>query len=172
MYQQAKKNHNLANPILPKVLYIPRGAGKSTILMHESARTRFVMVVRSDQFKWHIEREAKYLQLDIPEPITFEQFINKDYNRRSIKGFLIDDVQDLLKLIAGPIPIVTIAVNNDNDFDERDPSINDEEECQAINELHDQARMIPCIFPAPYGTANEIDVSKLRDNPNHYNKKG
>jgi len=118
MYQPAKKNTCLSYPIMPKVLYLPAGAGKTTLLIKESAATGFTMVVRDERFAQHIKREAKYKGLDIPDPITYHEFIQWDYKGKSITGFLIDDVADLLKSLAGIIPIATITIRTENDFEE------------------------------------------------------
>lgn len=117
MYQPAK-DPRLSTPVIPKVLYLPRAAGKTTMLMHESSEFGYVMVVRDYHVKLYIMREAKYAGYDIPEPITYIEFINYHWVGRHIKGFLVDDVSDLVQDIARAVPVVTITLRNNNDYEE------------------------------------------------------
>ncbi len=81
-----------------KIIITERGGGKTTILMRESARTGY-HIVCSPVTLDYILSLASSEGRRIPRPITFDEFINKDYNGKSIKGFIIDDADLLLQTL-------------------------------------------------------------------------
>lgn len=76
------------------------GTGKTKALIEESAKTRAYIVCPSLGRANDIQKFARELGLDIPLPITYGEFIGRDYSPSGISGFLIDDVEMLLQRIS------------------------------------------------------------------------
>lgn len=93
-----------------------RGTGKSTLLLKESALNGFTIVTLSQSFIKYLIADARTFKLTIPKPISFRDFINGNYDKSTIKGFLIDDVNLLLKDLA-TVEIYGMVVNIDRDYD-------------------------------------------------------
>jgi hypothetical protein len=56
-----------------------------------------------------IQIEAEKMGLQIPFPISYFEFLRKDYCRKGIKGFLIDDADVFLQSLSA-VPINSITV--------------------------------------------------------------
>jgi hypothetical protein len=94
-----------------RIIVLPRGTGKTSILIRESARTGFYIVCLSQDECSRIQREAMELNLKIPFPITHQEFIKGSYNAQGVKGLLIDNADILLERMA-KAPIHTITLSN------------------------------------------------------------
>ena len=86
----------------------PRGDGKTTDLIHMSHETGAYIVCRSQETCSMISAMAREQNLDIPFPITYQEFLDGKYGMW-ISGFLIDDVDELLqRLSRAPIAAITM----------------------------------------------------------------
>jgi hypothetical protein len=92
-----------------------RNTGKTTELIKMSAEKGFYIVCKNQSEASNIAIKALDLDLQIPFPITYEEFINKDYYPRGIRGFLIDNVEMLLlRLTNVNIEAITMNIDDSN----------------------------------------------------------
>jgi len=96
-----------------------KGHGKTEELMRLSAENWHHMVVRDQAEVDRIWGLARDKDIDIPQPITFDQFMGGHYGT-GIKGFLIDNADFLLRAITGP-PIMAISMTDDGRPDKAPP---------------------------------------------------
>lgn len=87
-----------------------RGTGKSTWLLHESARTMQYIVCSHHAVATSLVRAAQNLGLDIPFPLTYEDFLQHRYYGKGIKGFLIDDAESLFQHISGSVSVTAVVL--------------------------------------------------------------
>lgn len=88
------------------VIYKEKRSGKTNELIKLSEETGYTIVCSN--LKEALINSKKGI---IPFPITFDDFINKNYYGKGIKGFLIDDVDHLLRYLTDyiiPIGCITI----------------------------------------------------------------
>ena len=86
-----------------------RGAGKTTALIHQSAKTYFYIVTRNHETAHAIFQQASALGLKIPFPLTYGEFIEHRYYGAGVRGILIDDADELLQSMANvPIHAITL----------------------------------------------------------------
>ena len=94
-----------------KVYSAERGAGKTTMLIEESARTGAIIVVSSYPMVNYTMVLAMRLNLDIPEPITVTNYLKAlvrgGLNRE--QKYLIDDLHEMLSQMN--VEAATIDVN-------------------------------------------------------------
>jgi len=72
-----------------------RGHGKTSNLIYLSAHTGNVIVCEDP---WFVKLKAKELQLEIPEPISFQDLIRQKVNS---SGIYIDELSIALKRLFG-----------------------------------------------------------------------
>jgi hypothetical protein len=90
-------------------IIMKRWHGKTTQLIKESASSGDYIVCHNQNEAKVIADKAKKLELDIPFPITYLDFIEKRYSGKNISGFLIDNADLFLqKLTNVPINGITI----------------------------------------------------------------
>lgn len=105
-----KKN---ISKIIMKIFLAPRGGGKTTFLIRESAKTQDIIVCENNFVANSIKRIAFNMGLEIPTPITYSDFTKQNTHGKKISGFLIDNVDVLLQqLTRTPIKIVTMSSND------------------------------------------------------------
>jgi hypothetical protein len=97
-----------------KVVAQPRQSGKTAELIRESAE-RFVYIVCFDRREAdRVWRTSLQMKLDIPNPITWEDFLEKRYHAPGIRGFLFDNLDAMILRMAGGIPIHTVTLTTDS----------------------------------------------------------
>lgn len=90
-----------------------RASGKTTELIKKSAETGDYIVCYSLDQATNIQFRAKEMGLNIPFPISFREFINGEYGRNNIKGFLIDDLDCCLQQLTNvPINAITMSIED------------------------------------------------------------
>jgi len=87
-----------------------RASGKTTEAIKESTEKWFYIVCPTMKYAQNISYMAKKMQLDIPHPITIDEFINRKYYGKGIKGFIFDDLDTSLQIITS-VHIETIILN-------------------------------------------------------------
>jgi hypothetical protein len=95
-----------------EVIQLKRNRGKTHQLILESIESGNTIVCCNEMQKRNIIRrvEIDFPNDSIPEPFTFNDFLEKKYRgRRDIKGFLIDNL-DLLFEVMTPIPILAVTL--------------------------------------------------------------
>lgn len=93
-----------------KKILTPRATGKTHSLIVESAKTGSYIVCANKIESERIKQRARELELSIPQPITYSEFLRKQYYGAGIKGFLIDNADRLLQAMT-PVPVHTITMN-------------------------------------------------------------
>lgn len=93
-----------------KVYVRPRAAGKTHELIKLAAEERLVIVSANVEMVRVVERRAREMGLDIPQPLSFRQLTSGAHRGRAIKGFAFDDAELCLQQIAGPVPVAAISM--------------------------------------------------------------
>lgn len=89
-----------------------RQTGKTTKLIERSAETHYYIVVSTHREACRVRDMAMDMGLDIPLPLTYDEFLRGEYHPDGVGGLLIDNVDLLLKrLIVGGANIDTITLN-------------------------------------------------------------
>lgn len=92
-----------------KKIILGEYAGKTKQLIEMSSKDWLYIVCMDDKEVERISSFANELGLDIPFPITFNEFKNSFYYGKHIKGFLIDNADMLLKTLTRvPIKAITM----------------------------------------------------------------
>ena len=100
---------------MKKILGV-RASGLTTELVKKSSETGAYIVCHYAAVS-SIEESARAMDLKIPQPITYDEFINKKYEGKTIKGFLIDDADYLLKTMTSvEIDVITMTITEDDDL--------------------------------------------------------
>jgi hypothetical protein len=98
------------------VIARPRGSGKTTELIKMSAKNWIYIVVKDHRTAYRTMEMAKRMELEIPFPLTFEEYINGQFSI-TISKVLIDDAEFLLQEVAGrrrpTIQAITISTGTD-----------------------------------------------------------
>jgi len=87
-----------------------RGCGKTTNLIFEASKTKKCIVCLNKRTANFIKIKSYKMKLNIIEPITHQEFIDKKYLGKRIDGFMIDDSDLLLENMSNGIPIDTITL--------------------------------------------------------------
>lgn len=95
-------------------IILPRGGGKTDRLIRASASTGCYIVCQSQDEAHVIQSRAMELELSIPLPISFDEFIRQEYYGFRMKGFLIDNLDLLIQKIAGRVPVIAVTLTNDS----------------------------------------------------------
>lgn len=106
-----------------KVIAKPRRCGKTTELIKLSNEHWHYIVCSDRQRVQSTAQLAQELEVDIPFPITMEEFVQGRFcaaqgpTGPGIRGFLLDDIQDWLRRFAREVPITAIAVTVEEEND-------------------------------------------------------
>jgi hypothetical protein len=82
-----------------KIIMGGRASGKTTEVIKESAEKGFYIVCPTIRHAQSIFCKAKEMGLNIPYPLTIEEFIDRKYYGKNIKGFIFDDLDTSLQII-------------------------------------------------------------------------
>ena len=94
-----------------KIIIQERATGKTTELIKMSAKTGDTIVCIHWAAVHHTKGLANSLCLQIPEPITFSNLINGNFDKKNTKGFLIDDLNQAIENFSFEVPINAIVIN-------------------------------------------------------------
>jgi len=93
-----------------KIIFRPRRAGKTTDLIKECSEKGGYMVCHNYEEAHRVFKLAKDMGLNIPLPITYAQFVNKEYYGIGVKSFHIDNIDMLITYISSvPVETITLA---------------------------------------------------------------
>lgn len=95
------------------VIKKPRG-GKTTELIKLSSQSHAYIVCMNTQESARIQRQAQEMNLKIPFPITFDEFLQGKFYKAGVKGFLIDNVELLLQSIGRGVPVLACSLSSEN----------------------------------------------------------
>lgn len=82
-----------------KTIFGDRRTGKTTTAINLSSDTGAYIVCSDMKQATNIARMANEMKLKIPFPLTFHEFLEKQYYGEGIKSFIIDDLENLLRCI-------------------------------------------------------------------------
>lgn len=103
-----------------KIISRPRQSGKTTELIKLASKGRYKLIVCLNQrdvdrvWKLILDlKKKKVIKNTPPQPITHQQFLDGCYARgMNIEAFLIDEIQELLKLLTPTeIEAITLTEN-------------------------------------------------------------
>jgi len=97
-----------------KIIIRPRRMGKTTELIKQSGKEWKYIVCHSHQEAIRIQEQARRINIKIPLPITYQEFLAKEYYGKRIKGFLIDNIDFLLQYIS-IVKIDTITLTKEDE---------------------------------------------------------
>ncbi|MBT9166751.1 MAG: hypothetical protein DDT19_00075 [Syntrophomonadaceae bacterium] len=97
-----------------KIIYRPRGKGKTTELIKLASEGRYKLIIcPSRDESQRIFRLAQELKMKIPFPITYREFLAGQYALgRNIEELLIDNVELFLQYLT-PIKIGAISITKE-----------------------------------------------------------
>ena len=94
-----------------KVIARPRQGGKTTDLVKLAAE-EFLYVVCPDQAQvFYVARMARDMGLDIPVPLTWEDFTEGTYNGRGVRGFVIDNLDMCIQQMT-TVPVRAVSLTD------------------------------------------------------------
>ena len=100
------------------IIYKGRGKGKTTELIKMSAEKNLYILVADRNRQREVFNLARDLNLNIPFPITVEDYFRSDKLRGSfINTILIDDADYILQQIFNTVVIDTITITNKENKD-------------------------------------------------------
>jgi DNA-binding MurR/RpiR family transcriptional regulator len=94
--------------------FLPRGTGKTTTLIQMAAETGATIVCFSNKECSRVANEALRAGYIIAMPISYDEFINKRYHSIGIKGFLIDNAEQVLQAMTD-VRILAISATADKE---------------------------------------------------------
>lgn len=94
-----------------KIIAKPRRMGKTTEIIKRAAKDFGYIVCLSHAECHRIAKQAKELTLDIPFPLTFDEYIGGHFHGKGIKSFHIDNADWLLSIFSKGVPIETVTFN-------------------------------------------------------------
>ncbi len=87
-----------------------RAGGKTIEAIKCSAKIGAHIICFNDNERKRIVEMAREIDLDIPRPITFEEFKSRAYCGKEVRRFVIDNVDEFLQSFTS-IPIEAITLN-------------------------------------------------------------
>lgn len=105
--EKIRNNVNMTEFILT-----PRGSGKTTRLIKISAETKYPIVCVSENAAKEISDKAISLGIDIPQPVSFHS-CKEGFLGKSVRGILIDNVELLLRHLAG-VPVIAVTASKED----------------------------------------------------------
>jgi hypothetical protein len=96
-----------------EIIQKPRNDGKTTELIKKSAENFSYIVCHDHQEAHRISEQARLMELNIPFPITFNEFLQGQFSGRGINSFLIDNADWLLNSLAKGVEIKCITLTKE-----------------------------------------------------------
>ena len=88
-----------------------KGSGKTTKLIELADKYFCYLVVRNMKTAQMVKRKAREKGKSIPFPLTYEEFINKDFYEKGINCFIIDDIETFLCWLADEIELKAFSID-------------------------------------------------------------
>lgn len=95
-----------------KIIYAAPGAGKTTELIKLAHETGAYLVVANLARVRTIYQQALDLNLTIKYPITVSEFLRGEFYPLGMKGFIIDDAENIFTALSKSVPILAISLTN------------------------------------------------------------
>jgi hypothetical protein len=88
-----------------------RQQGKTTELIKRSAETGTYILVADRKRVQQVYRQAESMHLNIPYPVTVEEYMQSGFRGSFINSILIDDADDVLSRVFSNVRIDTITMS-------------------------------------------------------------
>lgn len=96
-----------------KKIIKPKGTGKTTELIKLSHDTwTYILVADRKRADWLADFAWNKLKIDIPNPVSVEEFIRAGRSLGYCKSVLIDDADDVLQKLIGHVNIAAITMRD------------------------------------------------------------
>ena len=96
-----------------KVIAKGRQQGKTTEAIKLAARHHCYIICLDRQQVQYVARLARELNLNIPFPLTWQEFVDKRYYGQNINGFVIDNINQCLQSMTN-VKIEAITVESES----------------------------------------------------------
>lgn len=101
----------------PEVIVGGRAFGKTKRCIELASEKWAYIVCPSHKDARRIADMARDMEKDIPFPITLQELVSGQFHRTNIKGFVVDDVDRMLALLARGVPILGVSLNREEPDD-------------------------------------------------------
>lgn len=91
-------------------IILNKGEGKTSNLIELASKNDWTIICKDSKAIRRIVDQCIHWNIDIRLPITYNEFINKDYYGRGIKGFLFDNVDDFIQYMSDTVEIKAITL--------------------------------------------------------------
>lgn len=107
-----------------RMIVSPRGAGKTTEAIKIAAENFAYIVCHSLDEAYRVAQQARAEGLDIPFPLTFDEFVTGAFCRggRGVRAIIVDNVDMLLALLAQGVPVLAATALGEPPSAATDPS--------------------------------------------------
>ncbi len=82
-----------------------RQYGKTTEMIRTAAETNSYIVCPHRQQVLYVQRLAEKLGVNIPFPITWDEFQRGQFSPMGVRGFVIDDLDQCIEYMARGVPV-------------------------------------------------------------------
>ncbi|MCK4258047.1 MAG: hypothetical protein KAX49_03665 [Halanaerobiales bacterium] len=97
-----------------EIILLDRGEGKTLKLLERAANWNGYIVCHTKVEAYRIQKVARANGIEINFPLTFNEFLEKQYLGKEIKCFHIDNADILLQALTN-VPIKTISMTEKGD---------------------------------------------------------
>lgn len=84
--------------------------GRTTKAVETAAAKNAYVVCRDRSAVMRCVEIAKEKDLDIPFPLTFDEFLGGRFNPSGINGFVIDDLDEMTRRLAQGVPVEMVTL--------------------------------------------------------------
>ena len=96
------------------VIVTGRQGGKTTQLIRRAAE-QFAYIVCPDREQVQfIQQQARQMGLKIPQPITWDDFIQRRWHGRGIRAFMLDNLDACIQSMARGVPVTAVTLTDDS----------------------------------------------------------
>lgn len=101
-----------------KIIAKPRYIGKTTELIKLSAKTNAYILVANRSRQKMVAELARSMNINIPYPVTVDDYMRTKFRGSFIKHILIDDADDVLRIFFNIVVIDAITITEVNTDEE------------------------------------------------------
>ncbi len=94
-----------------EVILGARRQGKTTRIIRVAAENFSYIICSNRREVLRIANQAREMGLEIPFPITMDEYMDGLFYGRGIKSFVIDNAELILQRFTKNVPIVAISIN-------------------------------------------------------------
>nr|DAQ50775.1 MAG TPA: hypothetical protein [Caudoviricetes sp.] len=97
---------------MEEIILSKRQQGKTRMLIEMCHADKYSLIICPNHRMCRITfKMAKDLKMPIPMPITFEEFLHREFDKYNIDNFYFDELQMSLQSIAGRTHIKAVAID-------------------------------------------------------------